>query len=151
MPLSELLEKHDEGDILRTVAEAVLQLIMETDVEGVIGAGRHERAEVRITYRNGYRDRPLGTRLGMLNLRVPTLRQASDFPSFLEPRRTSEKALSRSPLSSDQWRTRLALGGLDRRLDPTRRRTLWSCPVFVPLQGRLSHLPFESDGTFPAQ
>ena len=42
MPLSELPEKHDDGDFLRTVAEAVLQLIMETDVEGVIGAGRHE-------------------------------------------------------------------------------------------------------------
>ena len=60
MPLSELLEKHDEGDFLRTVAEAVLQLIMETDVEGVIGAGRHERAEGRVAYRNGYRDRCSG-------------------------------------------------------------------------------------------
>ena len=59
MDLSELLEKHDEGDFLRTVAEAVLQLIMETDVEGVIGAGRHERAEGRVTYRNGYRRRIL--------------------------------------------------------------------------------------------
>ena len=93
MPLSELLEKHDEGDFLRTVAEAVLQLIKETDVEGVIGAGRHERAEGRVTYRNGYRDRPLDTRLGTLNLRVPKLRQGSYFPGFLEPRRTSEKAL----------------------------------------------------------
>ena len=42
MSLPELLEKHDEGDFLRAVAEAVLQLIMESDVEGVIGAGRHE-------------------------------------------------------------------------------------------------------------
>jgi len=93
MNLAELLEKHDEGDFLRTVAEAVLQLIMETDVEGVIGAGRHERAEGRTTYRNGYRDRSLDTRLGTLNLRVPKLRQGSYFPGFLEPRRTSEKAL----------------------------------------------------------
>ena len=38
MDLSELLQKHDQGDFLRAVAEAVLQLIMETDVEGVIGA-----------------------------------------------------------------------------------------------------------------
>ena len=29
----------------------------------------------------------------MLNLRVPKLRQGSYFPGFLEPRRTSEKAL----------------------------------------------------------
>ena len=93
MSLSERLEKHDEGDFLRAVAEAVLQLIMETDVEGVIGAGRHERAEGRTTYRNGYRDRSLDTRLGTLNLRVPKLRQGSYFPGFLEPRRTSEKAL----------------------------------------------------------
>ncbi|MEM6677946.1 MAG: IS256 family transposase [Pseudomonadota bacterium] len=93
MSLTELLEKHDEGDFLRAVAEAVLQLIMETDVEGVIGAGRHERAEERTTYRNGYRDRALDTRLGTLNLRVPKLRQGSYFPGFLEPHRTSEKAL----------------------------------------------------------
>jgi len=35
----------------------------------------------------------LKTRLGALNLRVPKLRQGSCFPGFLEPRRTSEKAL----------------------------------------------------------
>jgi len=93
MSLAELLEKQDDGDFLRAVAEAILQLIMETDVEGVIGAGRHERAEGRTTYRNGYRDRALDTRLGTLNLRVPKLRQGSYFPGFLEPRRTSEKAL----------------------------------------------------------
>ena len=93
MSLANLLEKHDEGDFLRAVAEAVLQLIMETDVEGVIGAGRHERAEGRTTWRNGYRDRSLDTRLGTLNLRVPKLRQGTYFPGFLEPRRTSEKAL----------------------------------------------------------
>lgn len=39
LDLSELLAKHDQGDFLRTIAEAVLQLIMETDVEGVVGAG----------------------------------------------------------------------------------------------------------------
>lgn len=66
---------------------------METDVEGVIGAGRHERSGERTTYRNGYRDRTLDTRLGSLQLRIPKLRQGSYFPPFLEPRRTSEKAL----------------------------------------------------------
>ena len=33
------------------------------------------------------------TRLGVLNLKVPKLRQGSSFPGFLEPRKTSEKAL----------------------------------------------------------
>ena len=39
MDLSELLAKHDKGDLLRGIAEAVLQLIMESDVDGLIGAG----------------------------------------------------------------------------------------------------------------
>ena len=52
MDLSELLAKHDQGDFLRGIAEAVLQLIMETDVEGIIGAGRHERSgEVSVRVR----------------------------------------------------------------------------------------------------
>ena len=51
--LAELLEKAGEGDFLRAVAEAVLQLLMESDVEGVIGAGRYERSGERSTWRNG--------------------------------------------------------------------------------------------------
>ncbi len=93
LPLADLLAKAGDGDFLRTVAEAVVQLLMETDVEGMIGAGRHERTVERATYRNGYRDRSLDTRLGSLQLRIPKLRQGSYFPPFLEPRKTTEKAL----------------------------------------------------------
>src|SRR3954467_5492250 len=94
LPLAELLEKAGDGDFLRSVAEAVLQLLMEADVEGLTGAGRHERSPDRQTYRNGYRERALDTRLGTLQLRVPKLRTGpSYFPPFLEPRKTSEKAL----------------------------------------------------------
>ena len=83
MDLTELLQQHEKGDLLRSIAEAVLQLLMESDVDGLIGAGRHERAEQRTTWRNGYRDRFLDTRLGKLNLKVPKLRQGSYFPSLL--------------------------------------------------------------------
>ena len=64
LPLAELLQKAGDGDFLRAVAEAVLQILMESDVEGLIGAGRHERSADRLNYRNGYRDRTLDTRLG---------------------------------------------------------------------------------------
>ncbi len=50
---------------------------MEADVEGVIGAGRHERSADRLNYRNGYRERSLDTRLGSLQVRIPQLRQGS--------------------------------------------------------------------------
>jgi transposase-like protein len=93
MALAEFVEKVGDGDFLRTIAEAVLQLLMEADVEGLIGAGRHERSPDRLTYRNGYRERALDTRLGSLQLRIPKLRQGSYFPPFLEARKMSEKAL----------------------------------------------------------
>jgi transposase-like protein len=93
LPLAELLQKAGDGDFLRAVAEAVLQLLMEADVEGLVGAGRHERSPERLNYRNGYRERTLDTRLGSLQLRVPKLRQGSYFPPFLEPRKVSERAL----------------------------------------------------------
>lgn len=67
LPLAELLAKSGDADFLRVVAESVLQLLMEADVEGVIGAGRWERSGERQTWRNGYRDRALDTRLGTLN------------------------------------------------------------------------------------
>ena len=78
---------------LRTVAEAVLQLLMEADVEGLIGAGRYERNGERTTWRNGHRDRVLDTRLGSLQLRIPKLRQGSYSPPFLEARKVSEKGV----------------------------------------------------------
>ena len=93
LPLAELLAKSGDEDFLRSVAEAVLQIIMEADVEGLVGAGRHERSVERTTWRNGYRDRTLETRLGPLNLKVPKLRTGSYFPGFLEPRKPVEKAL----------------------------------------------------------
>jgi transposase-like protein len=99
LPLAELLAKAGDSDFLRSVAEAVLQMLMEADVEGLIGAGRHERTGERLNYRNGFRDRTLDTRLGSLQLRISKLRQGSYFPPFLEPRKTSEKALGLSGIS----------------------------------------------------
>lgn len=93
LPLAELAAKSGDADFLRALAESVLQLIMEADVDGLIGAGRYERGEARQTWRNGYRERSLDTRLGTLNLKIPKMRSGAYFPGFLEPRKTVEKAL----------------------------------------------------------
>jgi transposase-like protein len=85
--LAELLEKAGEGDFLRAVAEAVLQLLMETGVEGLIGAGRYERGGERTTWRNGHRGRTLDTRLGARQLGIAKLRQS--LPSRKRGRSTS--------------------------------------------------------------
>lgn len=59
-----------------------------------MGAGLHERSGERQTYRNGCRERLLHTRLGALGLAIPKRCSGSDFPSFLEPRQLSEKAIA---------------------------------------------------------
>ena len=45
MALNELMQKAGDGDFLRSLAETVLQMLMEADVEGLIGARRHADRE----------------------------------------------------------------------------------------------------------
>jgi len=66
---------------------------MELEVKEKAGAGLHERSQDRVTYRNGYRERPWDTRVGTVSLDIPRLREGSYFPSLLEPRRRAEQAL----------------------------------------------------------
>src|SRR6202035_5515321 len=126
MALAELLQKSGDGNFLRAVAEAVLQILMEADVEGLIGAGRRERSTERLNYRNGYRDRSLDTRLGSLSLRIPKLRQGSYFPPFLEPRKTAEKALVM--VIQEAWIGGGSTRRVDERGDPHRKMRTPSGP-----------------------
>ena len=43
--LAELMQKAGDGDFLRSVAEAVVQLLMEADVDGVIGGVSTRRVD----------------------------------------------------------------------------------------------------------
>jgi putative transposase len=94
MALAELLEKGSDHDLLREMSGFVAQRLMDLDVDGLVGAGHGERVESRENWRNGYRDRDWHTRSGTIPLRIPKLRRGSYFPGFLEPRRSSEKALA---------------------------------------------------------
>ena len=60
---------------------------------GRTGAEYGERSPERVTQRNGYRSRAWDTRVGTMELQIPKLREGSYFPSLLEPRRRSERAL----------------------------------------------------------
>ena len=70
----------------------MLELI-EAEASEVIGAGRYERTETRVTDRNGSRPRLVTTQAGDVQLRIPKLRQGSFFPTILEPRRRIDQAL----------------------------------------------------------
>ena len=49
MAFLSLIQKSDDGDFLKTVAEAARQRIMDYDVENLIGGAPHERSPGRQT------------------------------------------------------------------------------------------------------
>ena len=96
MDLLELMRKRGvDGDVdfLREALRVLVEEIMDADVSLRTGAGYGERNPERVTQRNGYRSRAWDTRAGTMELQIPKLREGSYFPSLLEPRRRSERAL----------------------------------------------------------
>jgi putative transposase len=94
--LSELLDAFRAGegvDLIRDAVALVLQELIEVEATEHIGAARYERADSRVTERNGSRPRLLTTQAGDVGLRIPKLRKGSFFPSILEPRRRIDQAL----------------------------------------------------------
>jgi hypothetical protein len=93
LALIELVENQADSDLVREMLAFAAERIMETEVEARTGAAKGTRSAMREVQRNGYRDRDWDTRAGRIALEIPKLRKGSYFPSFLEPRRTAEKAL----------------------------------------------------------
>ena len=90
-----LRERGSDGDVdfLREALRVMVEGIMDAEVSARIGAEYGERSPERVTQRNGHRSRASDTRVGTMELRIPKLREGSYFPSLLEPRRRSERAL----------------------------------------------------------
>ena len=93
MALLELVEKAADADLVREMLAFAAERIMAAEVETLTGAAKGARTALRGNHRNGYRDRdgtpgPAGS-----SWRSRSCARAASFPSFLEPRRTAEKAL----------------------------------------------------------
>ena len=85
MDLLELLRKGGmDGDVdfLREALRVLVEGIMDAEVSSRTGAEYGERSPERVTQR-----------VGTMDLHIPKLREGSYFPSLLEPRRRSERAL----------------------------------------------------------
>ncbi len=79
---------------LKQVLEALVNSAMQEELEKYLRAGRNERVESRLGYRNGSKGRRLRTRVGELELSVPQVRGCEAYhPSMFSKWQRSERAL----------------------------------------------------------
>lgn len=82
----------DENDLLREMMRELAQRLMAAEVDALAGAGWGEVSSKRVNHRNGYRQRPLDTRVGSIDLAIPKPQKGSYFadcntePGCLEAR-----------------------------------------------------------------
>ena len=98
MTVADVVAEKMDGRLEDFVGEAVALVareLMEAEIGEEVGAALGEVApESRLTHRNGYRPRGWETRVGEIELLIPKKRSGpAYFPSFLEPRRRSERAI----------------------------------------------------------
>lgn len=89
--LKALLERDE--DYLRTMVQSIVQATLEAEMTEAIGAEKSERTGTRLSYRSGYYQRSLVTRVGTLELRVPQDRAGRFSTALFERYQRSEKAL----------------------------------------------------------
>ncbi len=87
-----LLSDKQEG--FRLIGECFLNAVMEKEFEAFIGAGKHERSDERMDYRNGHKERQLKTTLGALNLLRPYARSGRFETKLFENYSRIDKALA---------------------------------------------------------
>lgn len=73
--------------------EQVINAVLNKEASEQINAKPYERSEGRLTYRNGYRDRGITTRVGTLTLRIPKFRDGTFSTELFNSYQRSEQAL----------------------------------------------------------
>lgn len=89
--VKDILLSNPEG--LHEVIRAVMQEVLEAEMDEALGASKGERTPDRLGYRSGYYGRTLVTRVGKLELRVPQDRAGRFSTELFERYQRSERAL----------------------------------------------------------
>lgn len=81
-------------DLMRSLLQDVMNALLSADADAVCGAQWGQHDPQRHTRRNGYRYRPLDTRVGTIDVAIPKLRSGTYFPQWLlQRRKRSESAV----------------------------------------------------------
>lgn len=82
-------------DLMRDLLSTFINTLLSAQADAVCGAEYRTRPQERVNRRNGYRHRPLDTRVGTIDVAIPKLREGSFFPDWLLERHSrAEKALT---------------------------------------------------------
>lgn len=74
-------------DLMRSLLQHVINALLSADADAVCGAQWGQQDPQRHARRNGYRYRPLDTRVGTIDVAIPKLRSGTYFPEWLLQRR----------------------------------------------------------------
>ncbi|CAL9674272.1 hypothetical protein SUDANB176_07648 (plasmid) [Streptomyces sp. enrichment culture] len=91
--LLESLRSADGLELVREVAERLLQELIEAEATTKIGAKWGEHSAICTTWRIDHREKTVTTQAGDLEIAIPKLRSGSFFPSLLDRRRRIDQAL----------------------------------------------------------
>ena len=81
-------------DLMRHLLQSIINTLLSADADAVVGAEYGRPNTERLAQRNGYRHRPLDTRVGTIDIAIPKLRTGTYFPEWLlERRKRAESAL----------------------------------------------------------
>ena len=81
-------------DLMRHLLSTVINALLSAEADAVCGAEYGRPDPGRTAQRNGYRRRPLDTRVGTIDVAIPKLRKGTYFPEWLlERRKRAESAL----------------------------------------------------------
>ena len=86
----------DDPEFLREIAQVALNRILDAEMSEHLQAASYERSEARRGYRNGWRTRGLRTRVGALELSVPTDREGTFQTELFRRMERNEQALTLS-------------------------------------------------------
>ena len=86
----------DDPEFLREIAQTALNRFLEAEMSEHLQAGPYERSEARRGYRNGWRTRGVRTRVGALELSVPTDREGTFQTELFRRMERNEQALTLS-------------------------------------------------------
>lgn len=84
---------HDNGDAVKKLVEKVIDAVLNAEAEEQVGAALYERTGEARTYRNGYRERSMTTRVGTLELHIPKLRNGHFSTELFARYQRNERAL----------------------------------------------------------